>query len=120
MSVLRGSLVAISADNFGANSLLGFVESFSAHQYCRHCLTEKSNVNNVLSESQTFLRNISNYNEQLNLLQSQNMVQGIKHPTILNELTYFHFLNAPTVDAMHDILEGVAQWCMAEFFLFVN
>lgn len=59
-SKLKGSLVAISADNLGANSLMGFVESFSALNYCCHCLIDKSNVNNVLRESETIIRNISN------------------------------------------------------------
>lgn len=119
-SVLKGGLVAISADNLGANSLLGFVESFAAHQYCRHCLIERSNVNNVLRESEVILRNVSNYNEHINLLETQNNVHGIKRPTILNDLSYFHILNAPTVDIMHDILEGVAQWRIAEFFDYIT
>lgn len=57
-SAFRGGLVAISGDNLGANGLMGFVESFSAHNYCRHCLTHKSYVNKVVSESQTILRSV--------------------------------------------------------------
>lgn len=96
---LKGSLVAISADNLGANSLMGFVESFSAHDYCRHCLISKINVNEVVCESQTVIRIISNYNKHLSMFKNQNIVQGIKLPSILNDLSIFQFLNAPSVDA---------------------
>ena len=33
-----GSLCVVSADNHGSLALGGFIESFSAHRYCRHCM----------------------------------------------------------------------------------
>ena len=38
--VLKGTVLAVVADNLGAHSIGGFVESFSASQFCRFCIGE--------------------------------------------------------------------------------
>lgn len=47
------------------------------------------------------------------------IVNGVKRYCILNQLNNFHVIDAPTIDLMHDILEGVGQWDVKEFITFV-
>lgn len=109
---IRGSLVAISADNLGANGLLGMVESFNAKYFCRICLMEHSNIQNIHHENQVELRTRQNYQEhitnQLTKPFNENTF-GIKSHCALNELKFFNTIDAPTIDIMHDQLEAVVQ-----------
>ena len=123
---LKGSLVAISADNLGSNSLCGFVESFSATYFCRICLVNHSDLQTVFNERQVTLRTKENYalhlSEQLqkNLSNEEsNNTYGVKDSCCLNELQYFHMIDGPTVDIMHDLLEGVVQWELSFFFEYI-
>lgn len=53
---LRGTLVALSHDNLGGNAMYRMVESFSANYFCRICLTHKSDIQNVFSETNKLCR----------------------------------------------------------------
>lgn len=46
-----GTIAQVTGDNLGLNSILGYVESFTAHHYCRMCLTDKATAQTVFSES---------------------------------------------------------------------
>ena len=118
---IKGSLAALSVDNLGANGLLGMVESFSATYSCRHCLCDKTKMQNTFSESEVELRTPENYAIHLQELDQtlENNVFSIKHRCCLNELNYFHIFQAPTADIMHDALEGVAQWELIFIFQFI-
>lgn len=37
-------------------------------------------------------------------------IQGVKRGSILNNCSYFHILSNFSLDAMHDLLEGVVQY----------
>ncbi|XP_052003178.1 uncharacterized protein LOC127658113 [Xyrauchen texanus] len=111
---LYGTVSQITGDNLGLNGILGFVESFSAHYYCRLCITDKATAQTVFSEHdpRVVLRS-KELNEQhyKNLEDSgESSCYGIKHNSILNELKYFNIADNVVVDVMHDILEGVAQY----------
>jgi len=41
------SVIQVTGDNLALNSLLGFVESFSATYFCRFCLTNKEEIQSV-------------------------------------------------------------------------
>ena len=104
-------LVLTTGDNLGQHSLLGFTESFNATIFCDKCLTKKNDICNVLSEKNCELRDEVNYK---NLLASGNPKQsGIKHECVFHKLNNFHVTRNIAVDAMHDILEGVARYDMA-------
>ncbi|CAI6359734.1 unnamed protein product [Macrosiphum euphorbiae] len=51
------ALELVLGDNLGLNSILGFVESFSANHYCRICRCPKPELQKMLSESFQSLRN---------------------------------------------------------------
>lgn len=107
---LKGTLVALSFDNLGGNTLSGMVESFSANYFCRMCLMHKNDTQNVFKESdeRCHLRNEDFFNSLPEILPNSSYY-GIKQQSILNDLKYFNLGNIYAVDIMHDILEGVAQ-----------
>jgi len=45
----------VLGDNSGLNSILGFVESFSANHYCRICRSHKNILQNMLVENTEYL-----------------------------------------------------------------
>ncbi|XP_030750192.1 uncharacterized protein LOC115877983 [Sitophilus oryzae] len=108
---LKGTLVALSFDNLGGNMLSGMVESFSANYFCRMCLMHKNDTQNVFRESDDLchLRNQDFFNTLPEIKPGSNYY-GSKEKSILNELKYFNLGNTPSIDIMHDILEGVAQF----------
>lgn len=42
--VVKGTVLAVVADNLGAHSIAGFVESLSASHFCRFCIGERSQI----------------------------------------------------------------------------
>ena len=103
----------IVGDNLGLHSLLGFVQSFNAESFCHKCLIKKKMINNVTSERNCELRNKTNY-ESLLLLDNVKE-SGIKERCVFNKLDHFHVAENVTVDPMHDILEGIARYDLANF-----
>lgn len=57
-------------------------------------------------DDKTELRNKENY--QLHVAQENPSATGVKGDSCLNSLKYFHITENVCVDAMHDILEGLA------------
>jgi hypothetical protein len=111
--VVHGAVVVFSADNLGANSLFGFLESFSARKFCRFCEVTKEQVQICFDEQQYQLRSKENYDEtmsKLTLPQYDASSTGIKAPCCLHELKYFHVTNNWAPDIMHDLLEGVVPF----------
>lgn len=109
---LKGTLVALSHDNLGGNTLFRMVESFNANHFCRVCLTHKNDVQFVLNEKhpRCQLRNRAFYDSIPDEIIPPNTYFGIKEKSCLNNLSYFHLGDVISVDIMHDILEGVAQY----------
>lgn len=99
-------LVTLSGDNLGLHGILGLFESFMATNFCRFCLTTKTE-----SETQTCelnnLRMPSEYQQHV-----ENRI-GIKEICVWNNLKYFHIYNNVTCDVMHDLTEGVLRYGMA-------
>lgn len=117
---IKGSLAAICGDNLGSNGICGLQECFSTGKFCRQCLIDYDNISEVVEESQVELRTKSNYESDVEASQATGkIVNGVKAYCILNQLNNFHVIDAPTVDPMHDILEGVGQWSGKEFISFI-
>jgi len=100
-----GTLCSIVHDNLGGNTLLGFMESFSANYYCRICCTSKSDAQNIFDHNAMIIRDRSNYSDHL----STNLF-GVQTGCEFNKLKYFNFLDSPTADIMHDLLEEVVPF----------
>ncbi|CAI6372799.1 unnamed protein product [Macrosiphum euphorbiae] len=105
------ALALILGDNLGLNSVLGFVESFSANYYCRICCCPKSQMQNMLIESVNSIRNKENYESDV---QKNNVSEtGINSYCVFNEIPNYHVTDNMVCDFMHDVSEGVARYDMA-------
>ena len=107
---IHAIIALFSAENLGAHSLFGFMESFLATYFCRFCKCTQSELQetywSIIFEKQT----IANYN--LCVVESQSTdfdpsKTGIKHGCSLSCLNWFHCVEQSAVDCMHDLLEGV-------------
>ncbi|PIK45680.1 hypothetical protein BSL78_17458 [Apostichopus japonicus] len=98
-------IAQITGDNLGMNSLLGFVESFTANHPCRQCRVHRNIRRSQLVVDLALKRNRINYAEDVN--EANLTMTGIKNSSIFNELEYFHVTENYAPDVMHDILEGV-------------
>lgn len=98
--------------------MLGFSESFSSNYYCRFCRLEKSINRTKVNEESNALRNKENYERDLNLLDV-----GIREDCFLHELNNFHVTENISCDVMHDILEGICRYEIAQIlyqFIYIN
>jgi len=100
----------VTGDNLFLNGILGFVESFSAHYPCRHCVLPKQKFSSTFRESPSLVRTVATYNADVAKHDVQ--LSGIKTASPLNELKYFHAAENFVQDLMHDVLEGVCQYDM--------
>lgn len=101
----RGTLCSIVHDNLGGNSLLGFTESFNSNYFCRICFISKSETQLEFDHDKMPLRNVNNYDVHL----ASNSF-GVQSLCEFNNLKYYNFLDSPTADIMHDLLEGVVPY----------
>ena len=110
---MHGSVLVFSADNLGAHSFFGFLESFSAKKFCRFCEATKDEVQTVHNENQFCLRTRQSFDETVASLSACNYDQsltGIKGSCCFHQLKYFHVTENWAPDIMHDLLEGVAPY----------
>lgn len=113
--VIHGTIVQVTGDNLGLHSLFGFVESFGARYCCRFCLLEKHCFQTVFCEDdpEIVLRTVEMHTRHCQTVQTDPTLPhmyGVKRICLLNSLQYFNTANNFSVDIMHDILEGVAQF----------
>lgn len=121
---LRGTISNVVLDNLGANITLGFAASFSSLYYCRICECDKNECKSAISENLSKYRTIDTYNQQINIVQQSEKVvysetKGIKFYCQLSNLKYFHVIQNPSLDIMHDLLEGVVPFFLNIFFKFL-
>jgi len=74
-------------DNLGMNSILGFVESFSANHCCRFCKISKSHLKKATKEDKNLLRTRENYSSDL---ETNLSLTGIKEQSAFNSIPGFH------------------------------
>lgn len=102
------NVVLILGDNLGLNSILGFVESFSANYFCRFCISHK-----IVTQKQTQLDNLNHRLKHTYENHATNNQFGIKEYCIRNALDYFHVYHNHSVDFMHDLYKGIHRYDMA-------
>ncbi|XP_035994789.1 uncharacterized protein LOC118563679 [Fundulus heteroclitus] len=112
---IHGTIVQVTGDNLGLHTLFGFVESFGARYCCRFCLLEKDCFQTVFCEDdpKVVLRTVEMHKQHCQTIQTDPTlphIYGVKRICPLNSLEYFNTANKFSVDIMHDILEGVAQF----------
>jgi hypothetical protein len=77
-------MVQLLGDNLGLNSILGYVESFSANHYCRACKMHKQQMVSACFERSDLLRTVENYTEDVEKCDAsqtgiKRSLYGIKH-----------------------------------------
>jgi len=122
---VHGTICQITGDNLGMHAILGFTQSFSGHYFCRLCLIEKADAQNIYNEDdpKIILRGKDIFEMHCNELQSHPQklsVFGLKRNSTLNSLQFFHVCHNVSLDIMHDILEGVAQYEMKLLFEYLS
>lgn len=100
-------LIALTGDNLGVHTLLGFNESFSSNYYCRFCISPKNAMRSETVENREVLRRKENYEEHV----AKKL--GIKESCLWNKLANFHVYDNLCCDVMHDMFEGVLRYDMA-------
>lgn len=109
---VKGTVFSVIADNLGAHSMGGFVESFSSSYVCRFCLGEKSQFQDGEVRNKAFPpRTAEQHTLHVQALQENNSlmhVYGVKRQCALTaKLKYFHVLSGYPPDVLHDLFEGV-------------
>ncbi|KAL1448325.1 hypothetical protein WDU94_005541 [Cyamophila willieti] len=107
---IRFHVITITGDNLGLNSILGFVESFTANYCCRICNASKLDISKMFCEDVNILRNMDSYREQLVLKSPSDT--GIKEECTFLQLNNFNLFENVAVDLLHDFLEGVCRYVM--------
>lgn len=120
-----GTIAQVTGDNLGMHTILGFTESFSSHHFCRLCLIDKSDSQNVYSEDnpKVVFRGKELFAVHCQSLQENPQLKsvfGLKRNSALNTLAHFHVCNNYSFDIMHDLLEGVAQYEIKLLFCYVT
>jgi hypothetical protein len=95
-------------DNKGLNSLLGFVEGFTANYFCRLCKCHKLEMYTQCCEDRSKLRDEINYNEDVEINDAENT--GVKYDSAFNALPSFHATSNYVVDRFHDCEEGTCHY----------
>ena len=111
---IKGTVSCIVADNLGAHSVGGFVESFGpnvAHP-CRFCTASSEDIQNIELTAADFRRRCrEDHNLHVKEASENNAVSstfGVKTDCVFHEfLNTFHVTSALPPDISHDLLEGV-------------
>ena len=109
---IKGTVQCVAADNLGAHSLAGFVESFSGHYVCRFCTGKHSDFQSKEVRSGAFqLRTKGEHSEHVKTSledEAMNNCYGVKRDCVLTKkLSNFHVLTGYPPDVLHDIFEGI-------------
>lgn len=108
--VLKGSVIAVLGDNLGSHQIGGFLETFQDGTYfCRYCY---ANDVSVIKYDNTFeKRTVTSYNNDVDACEALDTAfRGMKHNSVLNDLTYFHVAGPGLPPCIaHDICEGIIQ-----------
>lgn len=102
--------VAIVGDNLEINEIMGFTQSFKGTSFCRMCKAAGSERECMIRENIQLLWNRANYVEDL--LINDGKLTGIKEVSPFNMVEGYDVTENQCLDAMHDVLEGVAKYVM--------
>lgn len=122
--IVRGTLVAIIADNLASHQIGGFKIGFSkGFRKCRFCLGTDDDIQNGFFDSDFVPRTKDQHDRHCASLNTPELrehfqrLYGIVSDSILNELLYFHVIGGLAPDVMHDILEGILPLVLGKLIL---
>ena len=102
-------LLTCVADNLGAHQIGGFLESFSSNHPCRFCTVSKDDMHGgntgVLRTPVEHDAHVERVTHAPNLAS----VYGLKGPSFLAEVPYFHCTEGLPSDIAHDLFEGTVK-----------
>lgn len=121
---LKGTLINISFDNLGGNSVCGITECFIRDFYCRMCECDLSECAKQVREKSEKMRKESDYLKHIEHIKQNEKFSlddtiGIKKYCVFNGLKYFHIFDNFSVDVMHDLNEGVIPFFLQHFFQYL-
>lgn len=108
--IIKFHVAAVTGDNLGLNSILGFVESFNANFFCRICTANKKQTQEMCLERESLLRSSDSYQRDVEL--NDVSQTGIKENCTFLELDHFSLFESVAVDTLHDYLEGCCRYVM--------
>ena len=94
----------LTGDNLGVSSIMDF-PSYSHTYYCRFCTMPMQEIRKSWKLDRTVLRQIADYDKYV-----LDNSFGMTKKSIFNQVDFFHVLDNPFVDVMHDIQEGVLKY----------
>lgn len=106
----------IIGDNLGLNSIFDMKKSFNADFCCRICKATKIEIQEMVEEDEALLRNEDDY--EANVRDEDLDKSGFHDESIFNLINGYHICTNFTVDVMHDIMEGVADYVMSNLITF--
>ncbi len=109
---VKGTVHSVIADNLGAHSWAGFVESFSSHYICRFCTAEKVDIQTKDVQSGAFLLQTKETHEAhvKSAQETETNCFGIKRACVLTEhLKHFHVNTGYPPDIAHDFLRVLSH-----------
>ncbi|XP_061387200.1 uncharacterized protein LOC133322173, partial [Musca vetustissima] len=106
----------ILGDNLGLNSILGFIKNFNG-KFCRFCEIDYQSSQKSCSANPELRRDYGKYNSALEITDSKKT--GIIEKCEFNKIPSFHVIDNISVDAMHDVLEGVCHYDMTNVILYL-
>lgn len=109
---VKGTVLYVVADNLGAHSLAGFLESFTTDKFCRFCSASSIDIQHQEVCSGYFkLRDKDSHDKQVQEVREDpalSRTYGVKRACPLTEnLEHFHAVTGYPPDILHDILEGI-------------
>lgn len=106
--IIKGTVFSVIADNLGAHSVGGFVESFSGSYSCRFCVGERSQFQELEVRAGAFpSRTKQQYQVDIEAALAGNThSHGVKRQCAITErLNHFHVTTG--YPPLHDLLEGI-------------
>ena len=109
---VKGTVLYVAADNLGAHSLAGFLESFSVEKFCRFCSASRSDTQQHDVCSGFFhMRDKESHDRQVQEVRGDPRLgrsYGVRGAGPLSQkLKHFHVVSGYPPDILHDILESV-------------
>lgn len=111
---VTGCVELLTGDNLGLHDIAGYFRSFyKTKRICRFCHASSHSIQSSFKESDFALRSKEEYEAEIRLLERDEFsmqtcrVFGIRQTCLLNELETFHIMQKISVDATHDLFEGI-------------
>lgn len=123
---LKGTLVQVSFDNVGGNTVFGYNKCFTATYFCRICICTKKISRTATIELADKIRTKQQYIEQIEIIEKllesaektlpPKKTLGIVNYSVLNDLQFYHTIHNRSQDTMHDVYEGAMPFILHIFF----